>query len=173
MAGDADNASMWDDADVFVSFDLEAADPADVATDFSVDWDLVGFLDGAAGFAQTTDEPRTTGRAWGAGVIKTNYKGAEVMVKFTALEDNATTERLARPNLREKVRIAFETREGDKVVRRIARKPATVRRNGDSTANEDNLASIPLQADIFPDTAIDAADEDQFWLVQSTEDTGS
>ena len=71
------------------------------------------------------------------------------------------------------MRIAFETREGDKVVRRIARKPATVRRNGDSTANEDNLASIPLQADIFPDTAIDAADEDQFWLVQSTEDTGS
>ena len=173
MAGDADNASMWDDADVFVSFNLGAADPATVDDEWPAEWDLVGLLDGAAGFAQTTDEPRTTGRAWGAGVVKTNYKGAEVMVKFTALEDNETTERLARPNLREKVRIAFETREGGKVRRRIAREPATVRRAGDSTSNEDNLESLPLQADIFPDTAIDPADEDQFWSVQSTTDTGS
>lgn len=173
MAGDPDNASMWDDADVFVSFDLEADVPATVDDDFSGDWVLVGLLDGAAGFAETVDEPRTTGRAWGAGVIKTNYKGAEVTRKFTALEDNETTERLARPNLREKVLIAFETREADKVTRHIARKPANVRRAGDSTANEDNLAMIPFQADIFPDTTIDADDEDQFWLRQSTEPLGS
>lgn len=173
MAGDADNASMWDDADVFVSFDLEASDPATIDDDFSNDWVLVGLLDGAAGFAETVDEPRTTGRAWGQGVVKTNRKGAEVTVKFTALEDNETTERLGRPNLREKVRIAFETREGDKVRRRIAREPSSVRRNGDTTANEDNMAMIPFQADIFPDTAIDPADEDQFFLVQSTADAGS
>jgi hypothetical protein len=173
MAGDPDNASMWDDADVFVSFDLEAANPADIDSDFPAEWELVGLLDGAAGFAETVDEPRTTGRAWGQGVIKTNYKGAEVTRKFTALEDNAITERLARPNLREKVLIAFETREGDKVTRKIAREPATVRRAGDSTANEDNLAMIPFQADIFPDTTIDPADEDQFWVTQTTDPLSS
>jgi hypothetical protein len=180
MSGNPDNASVWDEGDVLVLFDppstaeaISALMPASIDADFGEDWVLAGLLDGSAGFADTTDEPVTKHRAWGAGVIKESRKGAEVNVTFTAIEDNETTERLGRPNLRESVLIAFVTTEDGVEKRKIARKPAKVRRNGAQTDNEDALSMKPFTASIFPDTSVDPADDDPFWLVQKTSDTGS
>ena len=173
MSGDTENASVWDDADVFVSFDLDAAVPATVDDDFGVEWELVGFLDGAAGFAEDVSETATSHMVWGQGAIKRSYKDTEVMVSFTARERNETTERLARPNNRERVLIAFEVREGTKVFRKISREYAIVSRNGSVTDNEDALTGIPLQAWIAPDTTVDASTENQYFTEQATAGYGS
>ena len=71
MAGDPSNARLWADADVYVSFDTEAANPADVDTPFGGDWDLVGLLDGDDGFTESRDEDVEDLFAWGGILVRT------------------------------------------------------------------------------------------------------
>lgn len=170
MAGDIDNANVWAYGDVYVSFDLDATIPADAEADFSVDWEAVGLLDGDGGFSEEVSETTTSHRAWGYGTIKKSHRDLEVTVSFTALEDNPTVERLSRPGLHEDVLIAFETREGAKVKRRISRVAADVTRNGAKVDNEAGLAMVPLVATIFPDTDIDVTSENMHFIEQSTDD---
>jgi hypothetical protein len=172
MQGDADNTSVWDDADVFVSFNLNATVPA-IGEDFGVDWEAVGFLDGTTGFAESVSETETSHKVWGQGTIKKSYKDTEVMVSFLARERNDTTERLGRPGNHEPFLLALETREGDRVYRKITKEHAVAKRNGDVTDNEDALSGIPLQATILPDTAIDAIDADRYWDIQDSAASGS
>lgn len=173
MQGDSNNTSVWDDADVFVSFNLNATKPADTAEDFGVDWEAVGFLDGTTGFAESVSETETSHKVWGQGTIKKSYKDTEVMVSFLARERNDTTERLGRPGNHEPFLLALETREGDRVYRKITKEHAVAKRNGDVTDNEDALSGIPLQATIYPDTTIDANDADRYWDIQDSAATGS
>lgn len=172
MQGDADNTSVWDDADVFVSFNLNATVPA-IGEDFGVDWEACGFLDGTTGFAESVAETETSHKVWGQGTIKKTYKDTEVMVAWLARERNDTTERLARPGNHEPFLLGLETREGDRVYRKITKEHAVARRNGDVTDNEDALSGIPLQATILPDTAIDAIDADRYWDIQDSAASGS
>jgi hypothetical protein len=172
MAGDIDNTSVWDDADVFVSFDLEATLPTDADDEFGVAWERIGFLDGAAGFVDTLNQSTKYYSVWGAGAIKQSVKVNERTVAFTAHERNETTDRLARPG-KVPVLLALETRENDRVYRRISRLPANVMRNGAITDAEETLTAIPLMAFVVPDTDIDVEVADQYFIEQDSAATGS
>lgn len=161
MSGDAQNASNWPDADVLIA-PLGTALPADVDADFPVGWDLVGLLDGEAGFAQTREEEKNDFYAWGGALVRTTRRNFKQTVTFTALEDNETTRSLIWPNSPEgelvvprpeNILIAFELREGDKVKRLITANYAQVEINGDITDNEGDLTRYELIATIFPDTS--------------------
>jgi hypothetical protein len=181
VAGDADNTRLWADADVYVSFDLEAESPVDETTEFGADWELIGLLDGEQGFVETREEEETDHYAWGGILFKTGRRNFKLTRTFTAFEDNETTRRLRWPGSEgdeirvprpERVLIEFETREGDLVRRVISAYQAEVKINGDVTENEVDPAALPFVATIFPDTSVTPA---RLFHVQPTDDvsTGS
>ncbi len=167
--GDPSNARLWADADVYVAFgtdgDLSGVEvPTDVDTEFGADWDLVGLLDGGEGFTQTRDEDVSDKYAWGGILIRTARKNFKFSQSFTALEDNETTFRLRWPgstrgetivvpsgNQIERVLVAFETRDGDITHRLISAFEAEITVDGDVGENEEDIASVPFMATVFPD----------------------
>lgn len=163
MAGDPTRASLWPDADVYVG-DVDATDPADVDTEFGGDWELVGLLDGDAGFVHSRNEDTNDLFAWGGSLVRRSRQHFKATAVFTALEDNDTTRDLIwpgssagtlvvpRPN---RIKIAFETREGDKVRRLISAYQAEVTVNSDITDKEQDLTKYELLATIFPDVSTD------------------
>lgn len=175
MAGNPQNAAVWSEGDVFVSFDPEPATPANVDAPFGIDWDYVGLLNGSTGVAENATSTNTKHYAWGYGAIAETEKDHELTISFTAREDNPVVRQLAYPGDAAvgSVRfgpavpcfIAYEVREGEKVKRFISRRACKVRRNGDTTRNEDNLEETPFQATILPD-------DGGHWIIQET-DTGS
>jgi hypothetical protein len=176
LSGDPSNARLWADADVYVSFDLDAALPATVDDDFGVDWDLVGLLDGDAGFVESRNQDENDIYAWGQILVRTSRRNYKETWTFTALEWNETTERLYRPGsvagvtwkvpVYERVLVAFETREGDTIHRAISAYQAEILIDGDVTRNEPDLSKLVFKATIFPN-----ADGDLF-TIQDTA-TGS
>ena len=165
MAGDAANASLWTDADVYVA-PTGTAIPADATTAFGVGWELVGLLDGDQGFTQSRSEDTADYYAWGGILVRTSRRNFKLTVSFTALEDNAVTRDLIWPGSTastlvvprpEQVLIAFETREGDTVKRLISANYAEISIDGDITDSETALTAYPLVATIFPDTSTDPA----------------
>lgn len=176
MAGNPDNASLWADADVYVTFDVDAADPTDVDTEFGVDWDLVGLLDGDAGFTESRSEDVTDHWAWGGILYATGRRNFILTRTFTAIEYNATTRRLAWPGSGdgerkvprpESIRVAFEKRDGDKVHRLITKHRAEVDVNGDFNENEADPEMYPFTVRVYPDG------NGVLFAEQSTEDVGS
>lgn len=160
MAGDPSNASVWPDADVYVA-PLGSTVPANVSTAFNGSWDLVGLLDGEQGFTQTRNEEVNDFFAWGGALVRTTRRNFKLTVRFVALEDNDTTHNLIWPNSAggelvvprpERVLIAFETTEDEKVRRLISAYQAEVSLDGDIVDNETDLTRYELLATIFPDT---------------------
>lgn len=161
MAGDPANVALWADADVYVG-DTDATDPADVDTEFGVEWELVGLLNGDDGFTDTRDEDVNDHFAWGGILVRTSRKNFKFTRKFTALEYNDVTRDLLwpgsstgelvvpKPQLNRK-KIAFETREGDVVHRLISKYQAEISVDGDVNTNETDLTQYPLVATIYPD----------------------
>lgn len=171
MAGDPSQANLWADADVFVTFDLAAVVPADDATPFAAEWELVGLLDGDAGFTEARNEDESDIFAWGGVLVRTSRRNYKETWTFTALEWNDTTKRLYRPGSTattwkvprlEWVKIAFENREGDTVKRAISAYRAQVKVDGDVTRNESDLSKLTFMATIFP-----SADGDLFTVQES------
>ncbi len=159
MAGDPLKANLWTDADVYISTNLSATLPANASTPFGVDWDLVGLLDGDDGFPESRDEDTDDKFAWGGILVRTSRQHFKLTKSFTALEDNDTTYSLLWPGSSPtqivvprpaRVRIAFETREGDKVRRLISAQYAEVALDGDHGENESDLESMVFAATIFP-----------------------
>lgn len=159
MAGDTSKAALWAEADVYVA-PVGTAIPADIDTQFSGSWELVGLLDGDAGFTTSRSQDVTDFNAWGVGAIKTSRKNFKLQVKFTALEDNEVTRSLIWPGSTydelivpqpTPVLIAFELREGDKSKRLIARNYAEVDVDGDFTEGEADLTKYPLVATVYAD----------------------
>lgn len=160
MSGNPANASLWADADVYISTDLNEANPADANTAFAGGWELVGLLDGEAGFTQSREQEVTDHYAWGNIIVRTARRNFKLTYSFTALEDNEVTRSLAWPGSSPgelvvpqpvRVKVAFETREGAKVRRVITKQYAEVTLDGDVNENETTLASLPFLATIFPD----------------------
>ncbi|MEV4970563.1 hypothetical protein [Streptomyces scopuliridis] len=158
MAGDPTNASLWTDADVYVG-PLTAANPATIDDPFSPDWGLVGLLDGDEGFTESRDEDKDDKYAWGGILVRTSRAHFKLTKSFTALEDNATTRSLIWPGSSdtqisvpkpERIKLAFETREGDTVKRLITAQYAEVDLDGDVQENETDLTAYSLVATIFP-----------------------
>lgn len=159
MAGDARNASLWAEADVYVANSLTATIPTDASQEFGSEWGLVGLLDGSDGFTTTRDQDSDDKYAWGGILVRTSRGNFKLTKKFSALEDNAVTRRLIWPGSPagklvvprpEDLLIAFETREGKRVHRVITSDHAQVDLDGDLTENQDDLTKAELVATIFP-----------------------
>lgn len=166
MAGTASNATVWPEADVYWSSNVSATIPANVDTAFNASWDLVGLLDGDAGFVQSREEDVNDHFAWGGIIVRTTRQHFKQTITFTALEDNETTHDLIWPGSSAgnivvprpvRGRIAFELREGDRVHRLISAYQAEVAVNGDIVDAESELTRYELIATIFPDTTTSPA----------------
>lgn len=158
MAGDPTNASLWTDADVYVG-PLTAVNPATIDDPFPAEWGLVGLLDGDEGFTESRDEDVDDKYAWGGILVRTSRAHFKLTKGFTALEDNQTTRSLIWPGSSdtqiivpkpERVKVAFETREGDTIKRLITAQYAEISLDGDVTENETDLTTYTLVATIFP-----------------------
>lgn len=181
MAGDPDNTMVWADADVYVG-DTDAAVPADANTEFGVDWDLVGLLSGDAGFTDSIEEEVNDLYAWGS-LVRTTRRNFKLTRGFSVLEDNETTRELLWPGSTseklyqprpKRIRIAFETRDGDKTLRYIAAYQAEVGWDGDVTWSEADLTTFPLLATIYPDTTdTNALGGAALWIRQANYDDAS
>lgn len=169
MAGDTDNTSVWSEADVYIGA-LDAPNPTGNAA-FSLvdgDWDLVGLLDGSAGFGEQQSIDSTDHNAWGYGVIATTRRNFKLTRTFTALEDNETVMGLiydasgvtftdedytgtlkVRDNAL-KFKIAFELRDGVKVRRMISANYGQIEEIGEVSESEDGIQSRPITVAIYP-----------------------
>lgn len=87
MAGDADKAGRWVEADVWVA-PLGTTPPATIDAAPGTDFDLVGFLDGDAGVVKALDEDSDTLKAWGGVPIEDVSTFNGETFAFTAIEDN-------------------------------------------------------------------------------------
>lgn len=162
MAGDSANARLWMDADVYVSFDLDAVVPATVVTAFSAAWNLVGLLNGDDGFPEARSEDVSDHYAWGGILMRTSRKNFKLTKGFTAFEQNAVVNRLMWPGSVgatvkvprvEPVKIAFETRDGSTIKRLISTGTAEIMVDGDRPENETDISWVKFQATIFPTNA--------------------
>lgn len=161
MTGTPSNASLWANADVYISSNLAEPNPATASTAFGGGWTLVGLLDGGAGF--DTEAAYGTVKdyfAWGGALVATARQNFKLVRKFTVLEDNAVTRSLIWPGstssqiiipVPANIKIAFELRTGGKVKRLISRNYAQVDTDGKFNEGETDLAKVPLSATIFPD----------------------
>lgn len=161
MAGDPTNASLWTDADVYVG-PLTAVNPLTIDDPFPAEWGLVGLLDGDEGFTESRDEDVDDKYAWGGILVRTSRAHFKLTKTFVALEDNATTRSLIWPGSTDtqiivpkpaQVKVAFETREDDKIKRLITAQYAEITVDGDITENETDLTTATLVATIFPTAA--------------------
>lgn len=178
MAGDPTNASLWTDADVYVG-PLSAPDPETVDDAFSSEWGLVGLLDGDEGFTESRDEDTDDKYAWGGILVRTSRAHFKLTKSFTVLEDNEVTRSLIWPGSTEtkiivpkpaRIKLAFETREGDIVKRLITAQYAEVDLDGDVQENETDLTAYSLVATIFP-TALKELFNRQFTGATPPEET--
>lgn len=163
MSGDPTNANIWSNADTYVSFDLEADNPATIDDEFPGAWDLVGLLDGDDGFPEDHEVDEGDHFAWGGVFITTTYAHDKITKKFSALEDNDTTDRLRWPGSTddsiviprpERIKIAFETTNGAVKRRLISANYALVTVDGTVDVNETDVAKLPFIATIVPDTSV-------------------
>ncbi|MDW4900667.1 hypothetical protein RB625_19850 [Streptomyces californicus] len=182
MAGDPTKANLWTDADVYVSWDLSATLPADANTPFGPAWFQIGLLDGDEGFPESREEDTDDKFAWGGVLVRTSRNHFKLTKAFTALEDNETTRRLVWPGSTatkikvpkpERVKIAFETREGEKVRRLASSLYAECNLDGDHGENETDLESATIVATIFPTSEGDLFDRQSTPTLESISVTPS
>lgn len=181
MAGDPQNTMLWADADMYVGA-TSATNPADADSAFPGEWDLVGHLDGDAGFTDSIDEEVNDHNAWGA-LVRTSRRNFKLTRGFSALEDNDVTRELLWPGSTaeklyvprpKRIKIGFETRDGDKVLRYISAYQAECAWDGDVNWNEADLTKFPILATIYPDTSdVNALGGSLLWNRQSNYDSGS
>lgn len=181
MSGTSADAHQWADADVYVSFNLAATIPANVATAFGSQWELVGLLDGDAGFTFSRNEDVNDHFAWGGVLMRTTRQHFKEEVKFTAFEWNDTTWRLRNPGSvagslvvprPESILIGFQTTDTDtgEKHRLISAGHAQVSLDGDVTVTEADMSALPFVATIFPDTSVSPA---RLWFEQQSATVGS
>lgn len=160
MSGNPDKASIWGDADVFVTHDLEADNPATIDDPFPATWDLVGLLDGEAGFEESRSRDTSDYFAWGGLLIRTARRNFVLTRKFVALEENAVTLGLVWPGSglgerripkADKFKIGFQTEDGAKTKRVISRRHAEVEEVGTIKDSESELTKLEITVKIYPD----------------------
>ncbi len=160
MSGNPDNASIWGDADVYVAGDLDADIPASIDVDFDVSWDIVGLLDGDAGFEESRSLDSSDFFAWGGLLVRTSRRNFKLTRKFVCLEENAVTLGLIWPDSGQgerrvpkvkRVKLGFETLDGVNKKRVITRRYAEISEVGTIKDSESELTKIEITVDIYPD----------------------
>jgi len=160
MSGDTTKVSLWADADVYVAA-IGATVPADASTPFSGAWTLVGLLDGDQGFEESRSEDVKDHYAWGGILVATTRSKFKLEKKFTVLEDNVTTRALIWPGstststivpVPTDILVAFETRRGGIVRRKITSNRAQVTVDGGIKDDETDMTAVTLVATIFPNS---------------------
>jgi hypothetical protein len=171
MSGNTEAASLWADANVYVTDDLTAGLPPSIDEEFGEEWDLVGLLDGDAGFEEARSEDSTDFYAWGQVLVRTSKRNFSLTRKFTALEDNAVVAGIVYPgSTATKIRvpkkhlfkIAFETFDGEKKKRLVSTRYVEVSEIGTIKDSESELTKYEVTVKIFPTAEGDLFD------VQST-----
>lgn len=160
MSGDTSNANAWANADVYIA-DLGTSLPASAEDPFPAGWDFVGILDGEAGFATSRSWDTTDQAGWGIGVFYTSERNYVETVTWTALETNEVTYALAYPGSTdeeivvprpEQKLIAFETVDGDKILRQIS--AGTSKTFASELARaEGAVDKYPFETKIYPTAA--------------------
>lgn len=159
MSGDPSNASAWADADVYIA-PLGTPEPATVNDAFPAGWQLVGLLDGDDGFAQSRNWDTSDRFAWGGVLVRTTRRNFKQTVKWAGLEDNDVTRDLIWPGssggdlvvpFPERMLIAFETVDGDKIRRLICAYEADTVVSDDIVDNEADVTKYVYETTIYPD----------------------
>lgn len=176
MAGNPDNANIWANGDVYIG-DEEAETPMDSekktpnGEDFGSDWDLGGLLDGSEGFTESISLDSNDFFAWGGVFLGSTKQHLKITRTFTAYEDNETIMSLRYPgsdleyddktggyagslmidDLQKRFKIGFQTRTGSNIKRVVTRLYAQIEEWGDSTENEEGVATFPFTVAIFPE----------------------
>lgn len=163
MSGNPDKASIWGDADVYISNDLTAPNPADENAPFGLAWDLVGLLDGEAGFEESRSRDSSDFFAWGQLLIRTSRRNFVLTRKFVCLEENAVTLGLVWPGsvtgqrrvpiANHRFKAAFETVDQGvgKVKRVITRRYAEVEEVDTIKDSESELTKLGITIKVYPD----------------------
>lgn len=162
MAGNPDNARIWGNADVYVGA-LTSPNPATVDAPFDNTWGLVGLLDGDEGFTEARNWDSDDFFAWGNLLIRTSRRNFALTRQFTALETNAVTLGLvwpgsapgtrAVPKGNNPIKLAFQTVDGNRVVRAITRRYAEVETVDDIKDSESDLKKYAITVKIYPDAS--------------------
>lgn len=168
MSGSADNTNLWLDADVYIA-PKGTLGPTDLVAAWGSGWELVGLLDGEEGFTEAREAETSEHYAWGGKLFKRSTSKHKRTIKFVALEDNAATFKLVNPGSTrtsaggvrtatiktptkpEAFAIGFETREGDKVKRRVA-SIAEVGEIGEIKESEADPTVYEITVIIFPES---------------------
>jgi len=167
MAGDATNAALWQNADVYIAA-ANATGPTNVSSAWGAAWSAVGLLDGEAGFAESREEESNEIYAWGGLLVKKTKSKHKRTIKFVALENNATvfglvnpgstrttasgvtTASIKTPTLTE-FAIGFESRDGNATKRRTIKR-AVVEEIGETVESESGLTVYEITVTIYPET---------------------
>lgn len=170
-AGNPDNAEVWAEADVLIGTVASVIPVAGAAFALTGTdkWQFVGLLDGGQGFSEAQTNSSTDHTAWGFGVVATTRRDLAITKTFTVLEENLVTLALfydttgltftgddyagdlAGRDLTEKFRIAFETRTGGTIKRRVSKNFAQIDSIGDASEGEDALESRQVVVKVYPD----------------------
>lgn len=166
MAGNTENTSLWQGADVYIA-PLGTAGPTDVDTPWGAGWEAAGLLDGEGGFTETRDQDTSEHYAWGGILFRRTSSKHKRSIKFVALEDNDVVFKLVNPGstrtatggvrtgtvkvpVTEAFALGLEVRDGDRIKRRIIKR-AEVSEVGDITESESDPTVYEITTLIFPE----------------------
>ena len=156
-----DNVNIWVDANVYVST-VAPVIPATVDAVMGITWNLVGILDGNAGFDDNRKWKENMNFGWGIGLIKVSHSQFEMDRTFTAMEDNPVMQSLVNPGSTDTLRkvplpayvyLAFESfADTGKVERLFTRRKAQVWAEKQKRSEAD-VTSSAFACKIFADSA--------------------
>ena len=121
----------------------------------------MGLLDGDQGFEESRSEDVKDHYAWGGILVATTRSKFKLEKKFTVLEDNVMTRALIWPGstststivpVPTDILVAFETRRGGIVRRKITSNRAQVTVDGGIKDDETDMTAVTLVATIFPNS---------------------
>lgn len=92
-----DQVQIFSDAAIFVGKTLTPTTPATIEDEFDDTWDNAGILNGDDGVKNAREWDTTEHFGWGIGLYRKGYKNYKESRKFTCLESNNTTRRIAYP----------------------------------------------------------------------------